>query len=308
MSTALDKYIPELDGSNYQLWSCKMKAYLQSIDLWHIVSGLTPRPVPAAAVATPEEAMQILNWDISDERAQGTITLRLAPWVFDKIQVLPTGMDCTANNIWARLQTFYQTVSPSQVFALFREVLNYRLDVSRNIQPQLDNLDSIYQHLATENVDIPDFLRAMMLLAALPPSWEAPIIVSVMAGGQVAGITLDTTKTTIIRYADAECAKNIGKHAPKAHKISAIKHKGKTPSFPQQAVPNQGGRPKKQKDQRGYRGKGKGKGQRYGNLHFADTISCAPSTAHSVATITPQGLLQRIEVEALILLVLAMDL
>ena len=145
MSTALDKYVPELDGSNYQLWSRKMKAFLQSMDLWHIVSGLTLRPVPAAAVATPEEATQILNWDISDERAQGTITLHLAPWVFDKIQILPTGMDRTANNVWARLQTFYQTVSPSQVFALFREVLNYRVDVSRNIQPQLDNLDSLYQ-------------------------------------------------------------------------------------------------------------------------------------------------------------------
>src|SRR5487761_1599392 len=298
MSTALDKYVPELDGSNYQLWSRKMKAYLQSMDLWHIVSGLTPHPVPAAAVATPEEATQILNWDISDERAQGTITLRLAPWVFDKIQVLPTGMDRNANNVWARLQTFYHTVSPSQVFALFREVLNYRVDVSRNIQPQLDNLDSLYQRLATENVEIPNFLRAMMLLAALPPSWEAPIIVTVMAGGQVAGITLESTKTTIIRYADAERARNIGKRAPKVHKISAVKHKGKTPSFPQQAAPHQGSKPQKRKDKRGQHGKGKGKGQGYGNLHFADTISRAPSTAHSVATITPRGLLQRIEVEA----------
>ena len=137
-----------------------------------------------------------------------------------------------------------------------------------------------------------------MLLAALPLSWEAPIIVTVMAGGQVAGITLETTKTTIICYADAERAKNIGKRPPKAHKISAVKHKGKTPSFPQQAAPNQGGRPQKRKDKRGQHGKGKGKGQGYGNLHFTDTISRAPSTAHSVATITPQGLLQRIEVEA----------
>ena len=119
-----------------------------------------------------------------------------------------------------------------------------------------------------------------------------------MAGGQVAGITLENTKTTTIRYADAERAKNIGKRPPKAHKISAVKHKGKTPSFPQQAAPRDGRKPKKGKDKRGQRGKGKGKGQGYGNLHFADTISRASSTAHSVATITPQGLLQRIEVEA----------
>src|SRR5487761_1037066 len=116
----------------------------------------------------------------------------------------------------------------------------------------------------------------MMLLAALPPSWEAPIIVTVMAGGQVAGITLETTKTTIIRYADAERAKNIGKCPPKAHKISAVKHKGKTPSFPQQAAPHPGSKPKRGKDKRGHCGKGKGKGQGYGNLHFADTISHAP--------------------------------
>src|SRR5487761_1231297 len=73
MSTALDKYVPELDGSNYQLWSHKMKAFLQSMDLWHITSGVTTRPLPAAAVPTAEEQQQMLNWDISDERAQGTI-------------------------------------------------------------------------------------------------------------------------------------------------------------------------------------------------------------------------------------------
>ena len=33
-------------------------------------------------------------------------------------------------------------------------------------------------------------------------------------------------------------------------------------------------------------------------MHFADIISCTPSTAHSITTIMPQGLLQRIEVEA----------
>src|SRR5487761_844316 len=122
MSTALDKYVLELDGSNYQLWSQKMKAFLQSMDLWHITSGLTTRPLPAGPIPTAEEQQQILNWDISDERAQGTITLRLATWVFDKIQVLPAGQDRTSANIWMRLQTLYQTISPSQVFSLFREV------------------------------------------------------------------------------------------------------------------------------------------------------------------------------------------
>ena len=82
--------------------------------------------------------------------------------------------------------------------------MTFCIDVMKNISPQMDALNSLYQHLAAETVNIPDFLHAMMLMSALPSTWEVPIIVSVIAGGTVVGITLENTMTTIACYADAE--------------------------------------------------------------------------------------------------------
>src|SRR6266545_1760542 len=300
MATALDKYVPTLDGTNYQVWSRQMKSFLQSLDLWLTTSGTWTRPVPAdPANITPAEQERINSWDASDERAQGNITLTLAPWVQDKVRREMTlqNLPETAHTIWEQVRAAYSAVSPAQVFGLFRQVMTYRIDVSKNIVPQMDALNSLYQRLAAETVDIPDFLRAMMLMSALPPAWEAPIIVSVMAGGTIASITLENTVNTIARYANAERAKKVGKHVPKVNKLSAVKRKGDTPSFQQQTKPHGGGKSKKGKKPRGDRGKGPKKGKGYGNLHIANSISRMPPSAHSIATITPQGVLQRIEVE-----------
>ena len=62
-----------------------------------------------------------------------------------------------------------------------------------------------------EQVNLPDFIKAMVLLTALPSSWEAPIIQTVMQGGTITAITFNSTKQTILRYWDAEKAKKVGK-------------------------------------------------------------------------------------------------
>jgi hypothetical protein len=123
-------------------------------------------------------------------------------------------------------------------------------------------------------VNLPDFIKAMVLLTALPSGWEAPIIQTVMQGGTLTAITFDNTKQTIFCYWDTEKAKKFGKsNAFTAAKISAVKHKPYDPSYASQKekVPYKGDAPK-QKKKKG-RGMHEGRDKRGDSTHFANTAS-----------------------------------
>ena len=155
-------------------------------------------------------------------------------------------------------------------------------------------------------VNIANFIKAMTLLCALPPQWEESITTIVMQSGTMTGITYDAAKTAILRHWDALNARKSGKKVQQVSKISSVPRKGPTPSFQNQTAPSQHSGSsgsstfgKKKGKVCGACGKGKGKahGQGYGKVHLVSSISAAPSTSHSIATIMPQRLLQRIAVE-----------
>jgi hypothetical protein len=82
MSTALTTFVPILVGTNHKAWSAKMEAYLSSVDLWLIVSGVMAHPAQAGE---PQS-----NWDTTDSRAIGIISLTLADHVLHKVNSLVT--------------------------------------------------------------------------------------------------------------------------------------------------------------------------------------------------------------------------
>jgi hypothetical protein len=140
---------------------------------------------------------------------------------------------------WTQIENHYGMISPSQVFDLIKQAINFRLDGSQHPCPQLEHLEGIHADLATNQAELLKFVRSMILLSCLSPAWETSIIQTVMSGGQVTGITWVLMTQTIIRYWDADQAKRVG-HCPTAHKLSAVKKFQGLPSFhglqpPQQA-------------------------------------------------------------------------
>jgi gag-polypeptide of LTR copia-type len=290
MSTALTTFIPILVGTNYQAWSAKMRAYLSAVDLWLIVSTTMPHPAQAGEAQT--------NWDTANARAIGIISLTLADHVLRKIGSLvnaaqPIAAAQLSNLWWTQIENHYGTISPSQVFDLIKQAINFRLGSSNHPRPQLERLEAIHADLATNQAELPEFVRSMILLSHLPPAWETSIIQTVMSGGQVTGITWALTTQTIIRYWDADQAKRVG-HRPTAHKLSAVKKFQGPPSFRHMQSPQQDGSGQGKKKKRGSAGKGKKK--KFGAVHFASTPSGPAPVAHIVAHIGPQGFYQRLEV------------
>src|SRR6266567_6696112 len=100
-----DKNIPVLNGTNWQVWKFKMRAYLQSKECWLIVDGTKTKPrkweqeeysVPAvmevdkgvekvikeATTAwrdTTKFTEEWMEWIEADSKALGIMTLKLSP-------------------------------------------------------------------------------------------------------------------------------------------------------------------------------------------------------------------------------------
>jgi hypothetical protein len=194
---------------------------------------------------------------------------------------------------WTQIENHYRTISPSQVFDLIKQAINFRLDGSQHPRPQLECLEGIHADLALNQAELPEFVRSMILLSRLPPAWETSIIQNVMSGGQVTGITWALTTQTIIRYWDADQAKRVG-HCPTVHKLNAVKKFQGLPSFRHMQPPQQDGSSQGKKKKRGSAGKGKKK--KFEAVHFASTPSGPAPVAHTVTHFGPQGFHQRLEV------------
>jgi hypothetical protein len=151
------------------------------------------------------------NWDTADTCAIGIISLTLADHVLRKVNSLvnaaqPVAATQFSDLWWTQIENHYGTISPSQVFDLIKQAIDFHLDGFNHPRPQLERLEAIHADLATNQAELPEFVWSMILLSHLPPAWETSIIQTLMSGGQVTGITWALMTQTIIRYWDADQA------------------------------------------------------------------------------------------------------
>ena len=114
------------------------------------------------------------------------------------------------------MQTQYGTVTPSQIFRIYRKVLDFRMDASKHPQPQLDDLETYYTDMESSGVDVPEFVQVMTLVTRLSAPWNTTLVQVLLATGTVATITWAATRTAILNLWDVEQSRNIGQ-ATKRH-------------------------------------------------------------------------------------------
>ena len=150
--------VKTLDGTNYQQWAPKMKAYLMSKELWYYVNGETKRPlcidaplqpvpesgsttVAASATAAYKAALKTYNeqrdvqivWDRADNKALGIIQLRMA----DKLQYL---VKDTSLESWANIKSQFDVSGPAAIFVDFKYVINFKFDERKEPSIQVAEL------------------------------------------------------------------------------------------------------------------------------------------------------------------------
>jgi len=144
MSSQLTTLVQTFDGSNYQLWSKAMKAWLQSQGLWGFVDGTIVRPADPAAGAAAEEIAAaeaaIAAWVRSNDMAMGNLVLRLNPSIQESL-----GNFTAAEAVWDDLRDRYGAPTIPQVYKDFKEAINIRINPNTHPSVQLDCMAAAFQ-------------------------------------------------------------------------------------------------------------------------------------------------------------------
>jgi hypothetical protein len=59
---------------------------------------------------------------------------------------------------WTQIKNHYGTISPSQVFDLIKQAINFCLNGSKHPRPQLEHLEGIHEDLATNQAELLEFV------------------------------------------------------------------------------------------------------------------------------------------------------
>jgi hypothetical protein len=199
--------VKTLDGTNYQQWAPKMKAYLMSKELWYYINGKTKRPscvdapvppVPergsttagSSAIAAYEAALKTYNeqrevqivWDRADNKALGIIQLRMA----DKLQYL---IRDTSLQSWANIKSQFDVSGPAAIFVDFKFVINFKFDDRKEPAIQVAELNTQLNRLATHGFNLDYRIQAMIILSGLPQSWDS-VQGSILANHDMADLSI----------------------------------------------------------------------------------------------------------------------
>ena len=96
-----------------------MTIFLRSQGLWRIVNGTATHPDEATHVDVANK------WDMSDDMAQGQITLHLDPTICNQV-------GATSAATWTNLANTFGTTGVSKVFGDFCTLIQFRMSGSQH--------------------------------------------------------------------------------------------------------------------------------------------------------------------------------
>ncbi|KAF5354757.1 hypothetical protein D9756_005503 [Leucocoprinus leucothites] len=182
--------IPILQGpQNYQFWSMRMQGYLSMITTpgtplmgWTVTNGIVP-PLPptiaplqgpnntvtnaaevAASIALHEEEERRRNF-----LEQSAIGLLIQAVPDSMLHLIVQGDPATT---WDGLQRLYGVQGPASVYGDFIRAVSWSLP--RNMDPaqSITELESLFTRIEGATVRLPEVIRAMILLRAVPQGME----------------------------------------------------------------------------------------------------------------------------------------
>src|SRR3982074_330252 len=190
----LAQLVPVFDGSNWTAWEPMIKALLQVQGLAGYIDGSLlrrPQPIPLPVPAIPAGATEqqeiahnanvtqinianaaadtawtteVAAWDLADAKARGTITLKLAA----SLHYMLVG---SARDTFMGLEGDYSRQGAAGLYVDYKKLIRWKM-TNGEPAPQINVLRTLIDKIAPQ-IPLPELLKAMMLLDALPSSWDS---------------------------------------------------------------------------------------------------------------------------------------
>ena len=197
------------------------------------------------------------TWDEAGEQAQGILGLHLSP-------NLCTHLGATSALSWANLDNAFRQLGIGSIYADLQAALHVKISGGQNPQVEMQQMLTLFERLCANSMAVSDPIQGMMLLNALPAKWDNIAMVYLWGQNVLANVTFAAVRDAImVEYEWTSHPSTLA-----VQKISAVKHKGKSPQFREQICTNQSFAPKasgdapsgdapKKKRWGGQKGKGK---------------------------------------------------
>ncbi|KAL7284517.1 hypothetical protein ACG7TL_001808 [Trametes sanguinea] len=290
MSNSLQQLVPVLDGSNYARWAELMKAYLQQQEVWYVVE----LPAGITAPTLQEDGSnrnEVIGWMMTQSKAMGSIRLRLNDEVAKLVKDATT-----AKKLWDDLKDLYGTTSALGAYSYYKAAVGTRIPPNEHPGPAIAKIQGNLDQLEGAGINIPANLRALMILDAAPSRYETAIQLC-LNDNDLSELTTSAAREALVASWEATTTRGNRNKAGEAKKLSAIKRKGKDPSFKQQQQQqrhqNGDGGSQQQQQKKGKARRGKRKSQKSSDHDHAHLVSPATISDGPTSTVDPRALLRK---------------
>ncbi|KAB5537804.1 hypothetical protein DKX38_015337 [Salix brachista] len=158
--------IEKFDGTDYGYWRMQIEDYLYGKKLHLPLLGTKPDNITAT------------DWTLLDRQVLGVIRLTLSRSVAHNVIKEKTTVD-----LMTALSGMYEKPSANNKVHLMKKLFNLRMSDDMSVAQHLNDFNTITNQLSSVEIEFDDEIRALIILASLPNSWEAMrMVVSNSAG------------------------------------------------------------------------------------------------------------------------------
>ena len=148
--------IQNFDGTDFAYWRMQIEDYL------------CRRKLHLPLLRTKLEAMKVEEWALLDRQVLGVIRLTLSRSIAHNVIKEKTTAD-----LMKALSGMYEKPSANNKVHLMKKLLNLKMAENASVAQNLNEFNTITNQLSFVEIDFDDEIRALIVLAFLPNSWEA---------------------------------------------------------------------------------------------------------------------------------------
>ncbi|RVW18006.1 Retrovirus-related Pol polyprotein from transposon TNT 1-94 [Vitis vinifera] len=148
--------IEKFDGTDFAYWRMQIEDYLYGRKLHLPLLGTKPK------------SMKAEEWALLDRQVLGVIRLTLSRSVAHNVVKEKTTAD-----LMKALFGMYEKPSANNKVHLMKKLFNLKMAENASVAQHLNEFNTITNQLSSVEIDFDDEIRALIVLASLPNSWEA---------------------------------------------------------------------------------------------------------------------------------------